>query len=197
MPPSVAACSHSAHRVGRVVSLAAFIAAFAPGAATPRDAEVLFFPTPQAAVEKMLELAAVTSSDYLIDLGSGDGRIPITAAKSHGARALGVDIDAALVLESRASAEREGVADRVEFKEQDLFKTELSEATVITMFLLTSINIKLRPTLMGLRPGTRIVSYSFNMGDWAPDRTETVDGRNIYLWVVGKPSRGPADGATP
>lgn len=146
--------------------------------------DVLFFPTPQPAVEKMLEMAEIRDGDVLIDLGSGDGRIPITAAKRYGIRGMGVEIDPELVTRANDNAKREGVADRVVFKEQDLFHTDLDQATVITLFLLTSINVKLRPKLLKLKPGTRILSYSFGMGAWQPDRTEVVDGRTIYLWVV-------------
>lgn len=143
-----------------------------------------FFPTPQPAVEKMLELADIKPGDVLLDLGSGDGRIPITAAKTYGIKAIGVDIDPKLVMESNESAKRERVTEKVTFKEQDLFETDLSEATVITMFLLGSMNNRLEPSLRKLKPGTRIVSYSFGMNEWKPDRTEIVDGRNVHLWIV-------------
>lgn len=156
----------------------------APPRGMANDLDVPYFPTPQAAVDTMLEMANVGPDDFLIDLGSGDGRIPITAAKNHGATALGVDLDPARVMEANEGAKREKVTDKVTFKQQDLFETDLSQATVVSMFLLNSINMKLRPTLMQLKPGTRIVSYSFNMGDWAPDRTEVVGGRKVYLWVV-------------
>lgn len=149
-----------------------------------RKPDVLFFPTPQPAVEMMLEMAQIRDGDVLIDLGSGDGRIPITAAKRYGIRGMGVEIDPDLVEKANENARREGVADRVAFYEQDLFHTDLDDATVVTLFLLTSINVKLRPKLLKLKPGTRILSYSFGMGAWKPDRTEVVDGRTIYLWVV-------------
>lgn len=151
---------------------------------TTRDIDVVFFPTPQAAVDKMLDMAAIKPGDMLIDLGSGDGRIPITAAKIYGARALGVDLDAKLVADSQAAAARENVADKVSFRVQDLFETDLSGASVVSLFLSHSINMKLMPRLKALKPGTRIVSYGFAMGDWEPDRTERVNGRNVYLWVV-------------
>jgi tRNA G37 N-methylase Trm5 len=153
-------------------------------AVVAQDPKVLYFPTPQAAVEKMLEMAEIKSDDVLIDLGSGDGRIPITAAKTYGIRAYGVDIDAALIETSNDNAEHEGVSGKVTFKQQDLFETDLGNATIITMFLLTSINDELRPRLQKLKPGTRVLSYSFGMSDWKPDRIERVDGRAIYLWVV-------------
>jgi SAM-dependent methyltransferase len=170
---------------GVATALALFCAmACAAMAETPSQPDVLYFPTPQPAVDKMLDMAAITEGDVLIDLGSGDGRIPITAAKRYGIRGMGVEIDAALVKQANDSAKREGVADKVVFSEQDLFETDLSEASVVTLFLLTSINVKLRPTLLKLKPGTRILSYSFGMGAWKPDRTEVVDGRSIHLWVV-------------
>lgn len=167
--------------------------ALASAGASARELDVPFFPTPQPAVEKMLEMAEIKDGDYLIDLGSGDGRIPITAAKVYGIRALGVDLDPARVMDANESAKRERVADKVTFREQDLFETDLSKATVITMFLLGSLNQKLRPRLMRLRPGTRILSYAWNMGDWQPERTEHVDGKAIYLWVV----RGDGDDTAP
>lgn len=156
-------------------------------AATARaspEPDVPFFPTPQAAVDKMLEMADLKDGDFLIDLGSGDGRIPITAAERYGIRAKGVDIDPVLIREANKSAARMRVTDKVVFKEQDLFETDLSQASVITMFLLSSINVKLKPELLKLKPGTRILSYSFGMGAWKPDRTEIVDGRTVHLWIV-------------
>jgi SAM-dependent methyltransferase len=182
-------------RGGRATGIVAFalVAMWAAGLAGARDLDVVFFPTPQPVVEKMLEMAAVKPDDFLIDLGSGDGRIPITAAKKYGARALGVDLDEALISQSRATAERENLAARVEFRKQDLFETDLTGATVVTLFLSHSINMKLRPRLQKLAPGTRIVAYGFAMGDWEPDRTETINGRYVYLWTVreAKPPAGP------
>jgi tRNA G37 N-methylase Trm5 len=163
----------------------AVLAALALGQSAARELDVPYFPTPQPAVEKMLEMAQIKSGDYLIDLGSGDGRIPITAAKLYGIRALGVDLDPARVIQASENAKQERVSDKVVFREQDLFETDLSEATVITMFLLGSVNMKLKPRLMRLKPGTRILSYGWSMGDWTPERTEQVDGKPIYLWVVG------------
>ncbi|HRO49343.1 MAG TPA: class I SAM-dependent methyltransferase [Hyphomicrobium sp.] len=167
---------------------AALLCACAANAAanTPPPPDVLYFPTPQAAVDVMLEMADLKDGDVLIDLGSGDGRIPITAAKRYGIRAEGVDINPELVAKANENAARAGVSDKVTFKEQDLFETELGDATVITLFLLTSINLKLRPDLLKLAPGTRILSYNFGMGEWKPDRTEIVEGRNVHLWVVPK-----------
>jgi SAM-dependent methyltransferase len=135
--------------------------------------DVPFVPTPHVTVDEMLRLAEVTDRDFVIDLGSGDGRTVIAAARKFGARAMGVDLDQHLVMASEENARKAGVADRVKFLEQDLFKADLSQATVITMYLLPSINLKLRPRLLDLRPGTRIVSHDFDLGDWQPDRKTT------------------------
>jgi len=170
--------------LGGVYLVAAMMIALVPGRAAARGLDVPYVPTPEAVVDKMLEMAEVKGDDFLIDLGSGDGRIPVAAAKKYGIRAHGVDLDPQRILEANENAKREKVTDKVTFAEQDLFKTDLSRATVITMYLLSSVNMKLRPTLMKLKPGTRIVSHAFNMGDWEPDRTETVEGRSIYMWIV-------------
>jgi precorrin-6B methylase 2 len=144
-----------------------------------------YVPTPQAIVERMLELAEVGERDYLIDLGSGDGRIPITAARRHGARALGVEIKPELVRLADKHAAEAGVTDKVSFRAQDLFKTPISEATVIALYLPPSINLKLRPRLLNeLRPGSRVVSQSYNMGGWQADARIEVRGIDVYLWIV-------------
>ena len=150
--------------------------------------DVIWVPTPQALVDKMLDMAKVTAKDYVIDLGSGDGRTVITAAK-RGAHAEGVEYNPDMVTLSKANAAREGVADRATFVNADLFQTDLTKATVITMFLLPQINMKLRPTLLNLKPGTRIVSNSFTMEDWEADETATVTGDcsswcTALLWIV-------------
>lgn len=167
-----------------VVLLVLPLLALTAAPAVPRELDVPYVPTPQAVVDKMLEMAEVKSGDVLIDLGSGDGRIPITAAQKYGVTALGVDLNPVRVNEAKANAERAGVADKVAFREEDLFKTDLSKATVITMYLLSRVNMELRPALMKLKPGTRIVSHAFNMGDWQPDKSVKVDGRDVYLWIV-------------
>jgi len=136
--------------------------------------DVVWVPTPSALVEKMLDMAKVTKDDYVIDLGSGDGRTVIQAAK-RGARALGIEYNPDMVALSQRNAKAEGVAARAEFVKQDLFQSDLSKATVITMFLLPDINLKLRPTILGLKPGTRIVSNSFDMGEWTPDERVNLD----------------------
>jgi SAM-dependent methyltransferase len=150
--------------------------------------DVVWVPTPQVVVEKMLDMAKVTSKDFVIDLGSGDGRTVITAAK-RGARARGLEFNPDMVELSRRNALKEGVSDRVEFIQGDLFEADLSQATVITMFLLPSINLKLRPRLLELKPGTRIVSNSFTMDDWTPDETaNNIEDCELYctalLWII-------------
>ncbi len=150
--------------------------------------DVIWVPTPQALVEKMLDIAKVTPQDYVIDLGSGDGRTVITAAK-RGAKALGIEYNPDMVELSKRNAAKEGVSDKASFVKADLFESDLSKATVITMFLLPDINLKLRPKILGLKPGTRIVSNSFTMGEWAADETTSAkDGCTsyctAYLWIV-------------
>ena len=156
--------------------------------AQERKADVPYVPTPNAVVTRMLEVANVKGDDILYDLGSGDGRV-ITAAQKHGTRGTGIDINPDLVRRSQTNAQTAGVADRVKFVQQDLFQTDLSDATVVTLYLLPDINLKLRPKLLReLRPGTRIVSHDFDMGEWKPERVERVQGfarqHTIYYWVV-------------
>src|SRR5207244_403220 len=191
------------HRFGLVLVLASFGAcaqapqvapappsAYAPAVGQPGK-DVVWVPTPQAVVDKMLDMAKVTASDYVIDLGSGDGRTVITAAK-RGARALGIEFNPDMVELSRRNAEKEGVTARASFAKADLFDSDFSKATVITMFLLPDINLKLRPKLLGLKPGTRIVSNTFTMGEWNPDETATVDTSagcdtswcTALLWII-------------
>ena len=149
--------------------------------------DVVWVPTPQALVEKMLDLAKVTPNDYVIDLGSGDGRTVITAAK-RGAKAHGIEYNPDMVELSKRNAAKEGVSDRATFAKADLFESDFSQAQVITMFLLTSINAKLRPKILDLKPGTRIVSNTFDMGEWKPDETAKVSGCEswctAHLWIV-------------
>jgi predicted RNA methylase len=133
----------------------------------------------------MLQIANVTGDDILYDLGSGDGRIVITAAKKFGTRGVGVDIDPQRVQEANQNAQEAGVSDRVEFREEDLFETDFSNATVVTLYLLPEVNMRLRPRLLEqLKPGTRVVSHQFDMGDWKPEKVVEVEGRTIYYWVV-------------
>ncbi len=144
-----------------------------------------YMPTPQEVVVAMLHAANVGPDDVLYDLGCGDGRIVVTAAKQFGARATGVDINPQLLREAQAHARQAGVTDRVQFLQQDLFETELRDATVVTLYLLSKVNLRLRPQLLhDLKPGSRVVSHAFSMGKWLPDQVVRVKGRNIYLWVV-------------
>ncbi|NLC35750.1 MAG: SAM-dependent methyltransferase [Alcaligenaceae bacterium] len=146
--------------------------------------DVPYIKTPDAVVERMLELGQVGPDDYLIDLGSGDGRIPIAAALKHGTRGLGVDLDPARTEEARAAAQAAGVAGQVKFRTENLFDTDLSQATVISMYLFNEINLRLRPELLKLKPGTRIVAHAFHMEDWTPERHDIVEHRDIFLWTV-------------
>ena len=157
-------------------------------AALARD--VPFVPTPEAVVDKMLEVAQVGPNDVVYDLGSGDGRIVIAAAKK-GARAVGIDIDPQRIREARENARQAGIGKRVEFRQGDLFEADLSGATVVTLYLLSGVNQRLRPKLLSeLKPGTRIVSHAFDMGDWKPESVDHVGSSTIYSWVV--PARSGA-----
>lgn len=147
--------------------------------------DVVYVPTPMPVVNEMLRLANVQSNDVVYDLGSGDGRIVITAARDRGARGIGIDIDPQRVQEANANAEQAGVSDRVEFLQQDLFETDFSDATVVTLYLLPELNVKLRPKLLReLQPGTRIVSHAFDMGEWEPEQVVEVNGKTVYYWTV-------------
>ena len=152
--------------------------------ATALARDVPYVPTPHAVVEKMLEVAKVGPNDLVYDLGSGDGRIVIAAAK-RGARGVGIDIDDQRVWEAKNNARAAGVAERVQFRQEDIFQTDFREATVVTMYLLTSVNMRLRPRLRAeLKPGTRIVSHAFDLGDWKPLETHKVGSSTVYYWVV-------------
>jgi len=178
----------------RLITAAAFLTSFFSAPAWAAEPRVPYVPTPQAVVERMLETAKVGPGDYLIDLGSGDGRIVITAAKKHGTRGFGVDLNPERIKESNENARLAGVTGKVTFQQRDLFETDLSPATVITMYLLPRVNVDLRPKLLELAPGTRLVSHDFDMGDWKADTHVTVDVKNkyggapgtsdIFYWVV-------------
>lgn len=178
-------------RLGAALASALLVATSARAQEAPQQAP--FITTPPEVVARMLELARTGPADVVLDLGSGDGRIVIAAAR-RGATGLGVDNDPGLVAESIANARREGVADRARFLEQDLFTTDLSPATVVTMYLLPEVNLRLRPAIMALRPGTRVVSHDWDMGDWRPDRSVTVavpekklgleKSSHVFLWIV-------------
>ncbi|MGQ0544953.1 MAG: class I SAM-dependent methyltransferase [Betaproteobacteria bacterium] len=168
-----------------LLAFAAAIALAAPAAAQNKQPDVIFVPTPYEVVDKMLELARVKKGDVLYDLGSGDGRIPVTAAKKFGIRAVGIDIDPQRIKEANENAKKNGVTKLVTFKQEDLFKTDFKDATVVTLYLLPDLNVKLRPRLLAeLRPGTRIVSHQFDMGTWQPDKKVELNGRFVYLWTV-------------
>jgi methylase of polypeptide subunit release factors len=150
-----------------------------------RVPDVMYVPTPQEVVDAMLRLADVTAADVVYDLGSGDGRIPITAAVTFGATGVGVELNPDLIEEANENAARAGVSDKVRFLNDDLFDTDLRPATVITLYLLREMNLKLMPKLKQLKPGTRIVAHSFGMGsEWPPDKIEQVSGKSIFYWVV-------------
>jgi ubiquinone/menaquinone biosynthesis C-methylase UbiE len=147
--------------------------------------DVPFVPSPNPVVEKMLEMAQVGPKDVVYDLGSGDGRIVIAAARKYGARGVGIDIDPERIKEARANARKAGVEKKVEFRQGDLFDANIGDATVVTIYLLSGINLKLRPKLLSeLKPGTRIVSHAFDMGDWKPVATAKVSTSTVYYWVV-------------
>jgi SAM-dependent methyltransferase len=155
------------------------------GGSQVRSLEVPYVPTPPAVVERMLELAQVGRNDVLYDLGCGDGRIVVAAAKERGARGVGIDIDPERIAEAKANASRAGVGKRVEFREADLFRTDLSPASVVTLYLLPHLNMRLRPQLWRqLKIGSRVVSHDFNMGEWEPEREERIGSSTIMLWTI-------------
>lgn len=154
----------------------------------PLGVDVMYVPTSHETVAAMLKMGEVKAGDVVYDLGSGDGRIPIAAAKRFGARGLGVDINPVRIAEANANAKAAGVEHLVEFRRQDLFKTDLREATVVTLYLLPELNERLKPTLLALKPGTRIVSHAWDMGDWKPEKRRRMrDGFDIYMWRVPEP----------
>ncbi len=166
-----------------------------PGTQSPqREPDVVYVPTPDAVVAKMLELAKVSKDDVVYDLGSGDGRIVITAAQKFGTTGVGIELRPELVQEARENAKKAGVSDRVQILQQDLFQTDISKATVVTLYLLPQLNVKLRPLLFKqLKPGTRIVSHDFDMGEWKPDQVVQVQGpgrmHTVYFWTI--PEQAP------
>lgn len=173
----------------RRLAFASLLLPFAPlpvHAQPARTPDVVYVPTPPEVVDEMLKLARVTGKDVLYDLGSGDGRIPIAAAKRFGTRGLGIDIDPQRIDEANANAKEAGVTGKVKFMLGDLFELDLAPATVITLYLLPQLNLKLRPKLLALKPGTRIVSHEFDMGDWKPEKSVKVGVRNVHFWTVPK-----------
>ena len=176
-----------------VAALAALAIALPAAAQKDKDYEphvgqagkdVIWVPTPDGVVERMLRMAQVTANDYVVDLGAGDGKIAIAAAKKFGARALGIEYNAPMARHAQRNAERAGVAGRARIVQGDIFVSDFSQATVVTMYLLPALNLKLRPQILAMRPGTRVVSHSFSMDDWEADETSSLDGRRAYFWVV-------------
>ncbi len=167
-----------------------------PAVAEALALDVPYVPTPQRVVDRMLQLANVKKGETLYDLGSGDGRIVITAAKQYGARGIGIDLDPARIREARSNAQKAGVSEQVRFIAGDLFKADLSGANVVTLYLLNSVNRDLRPQLWKqLRVGTRVVSHAFDMGsEWPPEKAEDVDGRTIYYWTISEANKRAAEG---
>jgi len=185
-----AAVAHSG--AVRALILALMLLALPAQVAAQGRADVMYVPTSPRTVAAMLALGEVGPGDVLYDLGSGDGRIPIEAAKRFGIRAVGVEIDPERLREANANARAAGVTDLVSFRRQDLFRTDVREATVVTLYLLPDLNLRLRPRLLTeLRPGARVVSHAFDMGDWTPEKVVDVgDGDRIYLWRI--PERPPS-----
>lgn len=146
--------------------------------------DVPYVPTNQKVIQAMLELAQVNGDDILYDLGCGDGRIVVTAASRYGTQGTGVDIDPQRIKEANENAEKANVTDKVTFILGNLFEQDISDATVVTLYLLPDVNLKLKPELLKLKPGTRIVSHAFDMGDWKPEKTIRVEGSTIHYWVV-------------
>jgi SAM-dependent methyltransferase len=161
-------------------------------AAAPPHLDVPYVPTPQEVVDRMLGLARVGKNDVVYDLGCGDGRIVVTAARRFGARGVGIDLNPERIAEARANAKKAGVDGRVDLRVADLFQTDLSPATVVTLYLLPDVNLKLRPRLwQQLKPGTRVVSHAFDMGkEWPPEQTAEVEGRSVYLWTISPAQKG-------
>jgi len=176
--------------LGLVAVLAATPSALASAqdaATATRRPDVIYVPTPEEVVDAMLQVAKVTKNDVVYDLGTGDGRIPVTAAKKYGARGVGIDIDPPRIKDATENVQKNGVGDKVRIIQGDLFETNISEATVVTLYLLPSLNQKLMPKLMKeLKPGTRIVSHAFDMGDWKPEQELDVNGRKVYFWTIPK-----------
>lgn len=176
------------------LGLATLLATFSVTTAEARQAapaarrpDVIYVPTPDEVVEAMLQVAKVTKNDVVYDLGTGDGRIPVTAARKYGARGVGIDIDPQRIKEATENVQKNGVADRVRILQGDLFEANIAEATVVTLYLLPSLNVKLMPKLMkDLKPGTRVVSHAFDMGDWKPEQELDVAGRKVYFWTIPK-----------
>jgi len=178
-----------------VAPVALLLACALPAAAQQKDKEyepqvgqagkdVIWVPTPDEVVQRMLRMAQVTPNDYVVDLGAGDGKIAIAAAKTMGARSLGIEYNPDMAKHAQRNVEKAGVQARAKVVQGDIFASDFTTATVVTMYLLPALNMKLRPQILAMRPGTRVVSHSFNMEDWEPDETSSMDGRRAYLWIV-------------
>jgi ribosomal protein L11 methylase PrmA len=168
-----------------LIAVSAALIAVAPSFAKDQYPDVIYVPTPHEVVDDMLRLANVHKGDVLYDLGSGDGRIAIAAAKKYGIKAVGIDIDPQRIREANENARKAGVADLVQFRQEDLFKADFRDATVVTLYLLPDLNVKLRPRLWDeLKPGTRIISHQFDMGTWKPEKKLESNGRTVYFWTV-------------
>src|SRR5919201_4921385 len=146
--------------------------------------DVIWVPTPDEVVDRMLTMAQVTPNDFVMDLGAGDGKIAIAAAKKFGAKSLGIEYNPEMVKYAQKNAEAAGVGGKANFRQADIFQTDFTQATVITLYLLPALNMKLRPQILAMRPGTRVVSHSFSMEDWEADEISTLDGRRAYFWLV-------------
>jgi SAM-dependent methyltransferase len=175
--------------------VALLLACTLPAAAQQKDKEyepqvgqagkdVIWVPTPDEVVQRMLRMAQVTANDYVVDLGAGDGKIAIAAAKTMGARSLGIEYNPDMAKHAQRNVEKAGVQAKAKVVQGDIFASDFTTATVITMYLLPALNMKLRPQILAMKPGTRVVSHSFNMEDWEPDETSSMDGRRAYLWIV-------------
>jgi len=175
--------------------VALLLACTLPAAAQQKDKEyepqvgqagkdVIWVPTPDEVVQRMLRMAQVTANDYVVDLGAGDGKIAIAAAKTMGARSLGIEYNPDMAKHAQRNVEKAGVQAKAKVVQGDIFASDFTSATVITMYLLPALNMKLRPQILAMKPGTRVVSHSFNMEDWEPDETSSMDGRRAYLWIV-------------
>ena len=175
-----------------LVALFAWVGLASARAQDDDDFDVPYVPTPQNVVDLMLTLADLKPGDVLYDLGSGDGRIVITAAKKYGVHGVGIDINPIRVQEANENARKEGVTDKVEFRKNDLFQEDIHTATVVTLYLLPSVNEKLKPKLFReLRPGTKIISHDFDMGDWKPEKRVEVDNHRVFFWTIPeKPPEG-------
>jgi SAM-dependent methyltransferase len=197
LAPSPLPCTRRAALLG---AGACFLTAHSALAQPIPNLDVPYVPTPQQVVDRMLEIAKVSGKDFVMDLGCGDGRMLVTAATKFGARGFGVDLNPVRIREATENAARANVADKVKFEVKNLFDTQIKDADVLTMYLLPSVNMQLRPRILDeMKPGSRIVSHAFNMEDWGPDQRENVDGREVFFWIVPAKLEGKwtiTDGAT-